>query len=99
MLLFHNISTGGRNGHAKRCRGLHHRCLVCYPVVEMVQRLAFEKCNVTVYNLKDDLKAFERAKAAGVQRVPMVLVDDQPSQGCQSAPVTEIGLRATGIGA
>ena len=74
-------------------------CPLCEPVVEMVNRLACSNCKVTVYNVKDNVKAQERAKAAGVTRVPMVLVDGKPASCCLSGAVTEEGLRASGIGA
>lgn len=74
-------------------------CPLCEPVVELVKRVACSSCDVTVYNTKDDPKAADRAKAAGVTRVPMVLVDGRPAACCVSGPVTEEGLRAAGIGA
>ena len=74
-------------------------CPLCDPVVEMVKRVACMSCEVTVYNIKDDAQAAERAKAAGVTRVPMVLVDGNPASCCASGPVTEEGLRAAGMGA
>lgn len=73
-------------------------CPVCDPVVELVRRLACDSCEVTVYNVRDDPKAAERATAAGVRRVPMVLVDGEPAACCQGGPVTEAGLRAAGLG-
>lgn len=74
-------------------------CPLCDPVVEMVRQLACDNCEVTVHDLKDDPHAAERAKAAGVQRVPMVLVDGKPAECCYVGAVTEAGLRAAGIGA
>ena len=74
-------------------------CPLCEPVVAMVQRLACPNCEVTVHNLQDDPQAAERARAAGVERVPMVLVDGRPAECCQVGAVTEDGLRAAGIGA
>jgi DNA-binding transcriptional MerR regulator/glutaredoxin len=74
-------------------------CPLCDPVVELVKRIACDDCDVTVYNLHDDADAAERAKALNVHRVPMVLVNGQPADGCQFDPVTEAGLRAAGIGA
>jgi DNA-binding transcriptional MerR regulator len=73
-------------------------CPVCKPVLELVQRVACPSCDVTVYNVKDDPQAGARAKAANVQRLPMVLVDGKPADCCQVGPVTEAGLRAAGIG-
>jgi len=74
-------------------------CPVCDPVVELVKRIACGSCDVTVYNVKDDPRAAERARAANVQRLPMVLVDGKPAVCCEAGPVTEAGLRAAGIGA
>ncbi len=73
-------------------------CPLCEPAVEMVKRVACSGCDVTVHNTKDDPKAAARAIAAGVTRVPMVLVDGIPAACCGSGPVTEEGLRAAGIG-
>lgn len=75
-------------------------CPLCEPVVTLVRQIACDQCDVTVYNLSDDPQAAERAKSAGVERVPMVLVDGQPADCCAAGgPVTEAGLRAAGIGA
>jgi len=74
-------------------------CPLCEPVVEMVQRLACPSYDVAVYNVKNDANAVERARAAGVARLPMVLVDGKPAECCQVGPVTEAGLRTAGIGA
>jgi uncharacterized Zn finger protein (UPF0148 family) len=74
-------------------------CPICDPVVELVRRIVCPNCDVTVYNVKDDPRAAERAKAANVQRLPMVLVDGNPAECCQVGSVTEAGLRAAGVGA
>jgi DNA-binding transcriptional MerR regulator len=73
-------------------------CPLCEPVVEMVKRIACDQCEVTVHNLQE-AEGARRAQEAGVQRVPMVLVDGKPAECCQAGPVTEAGLRAAGIGA
>jgi DNA-binding transcriptional MerR regulator/glutaredoxin len=74
-------------------------CPLCEPVVELVQRVACTDCEVTVHNIKDDAGAAERAKAAGVVRVPMVLIDGKPAECCTSSgAITEEGLCAAGIG-
>jgi hypothetical protein len=74
-------------------------CPLCDPVVDMVQRVVCSSCEVTVYNVRDDAKAVDRAKALGVTRVPMVLVNGQPATCCAAGPVTEDGLRTAGLGA
>ena len=75
-------------------------CPLCDPVVKLVQEVACDGCEVTVHNL-NDAQAAERARAAGVNRVPMVLVDGKPAGCCTAASgaVTEEGLRAAGVGA
>lgn len=75
-------------------------CPLCEPVVKLVQDIACGSCDVTVYNMKENPNAQERAKAAGVTRVPFVLVDGKPASCCQSGElITEETLRAAGIGA
>jgi len=75
-------------------------CPLCDPVVKLVQQVACGGCEVTVHDLRSDAEAAERLKAAGVQRVPAVLVDGKPAQCCASSgAVTEEGLRAAGVGA
>ena len=73
-------------------------CPLCDPVVEMVQRLACDNCDVTIHDLRD-AEAARHARAAGVHRAPMVLVNGQPAACCEAGPVTEAGLRAAGVGA
>ena len=74
-------------------------CPLCDPVVKLVEQVACDSCDVTVHNL-NDAQAAERAKAAGVKRVPMVLVDGKPAECCTSSgAVTEEGLRTVGVGA
>ena len=83
---------------ARRVEVFTAGCPLCEPVVELVQRIACDQCDVTVYHL-NDAEGARRASEANVQRVPMVLVDGKPAECCQSGPVTEAGLRAAGIGA
>lgn len=70
-------------------------CPLCDPVVKLVQEVVCDNCDVTVYNVKDNAEAAERAKALGIVRVPMVLVDGKLAECCTSSgAVTEEGLRA-----
>jgi DNA-binding transcriptional MerR regulator len=73
-------------------------CPVCDPVVQLVQRVACPTCVVTILNVKDDPQAADRAKAANVQRLPLVLVDGKLLECCATGPVTEAALRAAGVG-
>jgi glutaredoxin 3 len=86
------------NQAKRKVEGFTAGCPLCEPVVELVQRIACASCDVTVHNLNEDPQAAARARAAGVHRVPMVLVDGKPADCCQTGPVTEAGLRAAGIG-
>lgn len=75
-------------------------CPSCDPVVKLVQDTACGSCNVTVHNTKDDPKAQERAKAAGISRFPFLLVDGKPASCCENGgAITQETLRAAGIGA
>lgn len=74
-------------------------CAVCAPTVELVKRIACDDCDVTVHNVTDDPQAADRARTAGVRRIPAVLVDGALAACCEAGPVTEAGLRASGIGA
>ena len=75
-------------------------CPLCDPVVKLVQEVACSSCAVTVHDLRSNPQAAERLRAAGVERVPMVLVDGKPAECCSSSgAVTEAGLRAAGVGA
>ena len=92
-------SEGRATEMARKVEVFTAGCPLCEPVVQMVRRLACPNCDVTIHNLNDDPQAAERAKAAGVRRVPMVLVDGKPAGCCEVGQVTEAGLRAAGIGA
>ena len=83
---------------ARRVEVFTAGCPLCEPVVQLVQRMACDQCDVTIYNLSEPEGA-RRAQEANVHRVPMVLVDGKPAECCQAGPVTEAGLRAAGVGA
>ena len=73
-------------------------CPLCEPVVALVQQIACDGCDVTVHNLHEPAGA-TRARETNVHRAPMVLVDGKPADCCAVGPVTEVGLRAAGVGA
>jgi MerR family transcriptional regulator, copper efflux regulator len=73
-------------------------CPICDPVVQLVRRIACPSCNLTLHNVKDDPQAAQRAKAAKISRLPMVLVDGKLLECCQIGTVTEAALRAAGVG-
>lgn len=71
-------------------------CPACDDVVQLVNRLGCDSCEVVVLSMRDAAVA-ERAQALGIRTVPAVLVDGQLAPCCQTGP-TEAGLRAAGLG-
>ncbi len=73
--------------------------------MDLVERIAGEREELVVYNLRpvvhlgEGVRGWQRAREAGVVRVPTVLVDGKAVEACQGGPVTEAGLRGVGIGA
>ncbi len=73
--------------------------------MDLVERIAGEREELVVYNLRpalhleDGARGWRRAREAGVARVPTVLVDGKAVDACQGGAVTEGDLRAAGIGA
>ena len=82
---------------ARRVEVFTAGCPLCEPVVELVQRVAGDCCEVVIHSLNDP-GGVRRAHEANVHRVPMVLVDGKPADCCEIGPVTEAGLRAAGVG-
>jgi len=72
-------------------------CPLCDDVVELVQDLACDSCNVRTVHLQDD-DGQERAEEVGVETVPAVAVDGTLANCCQGRGVEEEALRAAGIG-
>lgn len=72
-------------------------CPVCNDVVEMVQRIACDYCDVEVLDM-NDARVAARAEALGVRRMPAVAVDGKLAACCTGGEVTEEALRAEGIG-
>jgi DNA-binding transcriptional MerR regulator len=91
-------ATGKEKKMARKVEVFTAGCPLCEPVVEMVQRIACDQCDVTIHSL-NEADGARRAREAGVERVPMVLVDGAPAECCRTGPVTEAGLRAAGVGA
>ncbi|WP_263840436.1 thioredoxin family protein [Salinibacter sp.] len=72
-------------------------CPLCDDVVDLVQSLACESCDVQVVSLQEEAGA-QRAEAVGVATVPAVAVNGTLADCCQGGGVDEQALRATGIG-
>ena len=72
-------------------------CPACDSTVEFVKSIACPSCEVEVLDMHDAAIA-QRASAAGVQRVPAILVDGKLAECCKGSAVNEQSLRALGVG-
>ncbi len=77
-------------------------CPLCDEAVKMVRELACERCEVTVYDLREGCATNEcREKVAryGIHRVPTVVVDGKLVDCCgPQAPISRRALRNAGVG-
>lgn len=76
-------------------------CMLCDEAVKLVESLACDSCDVTVYDLREGCatnECREKAKLYGVTRVPTVVIDGKIADCCQVGPVSERSLRAAGLG-
>lgn len=72
-------------------------CPLCEDVVELVEGIACDSCDVRVLSLQDD-GGERRAREVGVESVPAVAVNGSLAPCCQGRGVNEDDLRAAGIG-
>ena len=72
-------------------------CPLCDDVVDLLQSLACDSCDVQTVSLQDEAGA-RRAEEVGVATVPAVAVDGTLADCCQGRGVDEDDLRAAGIG-
>lgn len=76
-------------------------CPVCDPVVKMVNELACDNCEVTIYDMIkqcDDKTCLNKAKEYGVLRIPAVAIDGKLLNCCESNAITREALEEAGIG-
>ena len=71
-------------------------CSVCDRLIDLVERIACDSCDVTVVDIRDAAAA-RRAESLGVRSVPAVTVDGRLADCCRGGP-TEADLRREGIG-
>jgi len=83
--------------HKRRVEVFTAGCPVCQGVVDMVNELICQDCDVTVYNLNKN-EGVEEARAYGVTAMPSVVVNGQLLDCCKRGPVTKEDLEAAGIG-
>lgn len=72
-------------------------CPACQDVIALVQSIACESCEVTVHPMTD-IEVAKRARAAGIRRVPAVMIDGQLAACCAGPGVIEDTLRQGGLG-
>ena len=76
-------------------------CLVCEPIVKMVNELACESCDVQIYNLVElceDEVCINKVKSYGVQRIPAIAVNGQLLDCCRDLSITKEALIQAGVG-
>ncbi len=75
-------------------------CPFCEPVVEMVEGLAGEECEVTIHNLsKDNPDAMQKIKSYTINRLPAVAVEGQLIDCCNLRGISKDDLIRAGVGA
>ena len=72
-------------------------CPLCDDVVELVQELVCDSCEVQTVSLQDDAGR-RRADEVGMQSVPAVVINGALAACCEGRGVDESALRAVGIG-
>ena len=72
-------------------------CCYCDGVIDLVNRLAWDSCEVTVVDMKDTSVSV-RAAQLGIKAVPAVVVDGVLAECCVGRGVDETALRNAGIG-
>lgn len=72
-------------------------CPACTELVELVQRLACDSCEVSVLDMNDTAVS-DRARELGINVVPAVVIDGELAGCCRGVGPTEQSLRDAGIG-
>jgi glutaredoxin len=74
-------------------------CPLCDETVKMVQDLACESCEISIYNLQSKTPEYlEKAKSYGVNSVPTVVVNGKVLGCCKRGRITREDLETAGIG-
>lgn len=76
-------------------------CPVCEPVVKMVNEMACDSCEVTVYNLVeqcDSKVCVDKMKEYNVTSLPAVAVNGKLLSCCENRGVSKAELAAAGVG-
>ncbi len=76
-------------------------CPVCQPTVDLVNELACDSCEVTVYDLNkgcDTMECREKAEKYGITKLPAIAVNGSLLDCCKTGSITKDALIAAGIG-
>lgn len=71
-------------------------CPLCDETVKLVNELSCPNCDVIVYNLKEE--GIDKAREYGINSVPTVVVNGKILDCCARRKLTEVDLKAAGIG-
>ncbi len=71
-------------------------CYLCDEAVKLVESIACDSCDVSVYNLNNEGQ--DKARAYGIASVPTVVVDGKIADCCRKGNVSKSELMAAGIG-
>ena len=72
-------------------------CPVCQKVVDLVESLACDSCEVDVLDMRDPAVA-QRADDLGVESVPAVLIDGKLAACCEGQGIDEAALMKAILG-
>ncbi|MEX2591854.1 MAG: thioredoxin family protein [Anditalea sp.] len=89
------------NNNKRKIEVFTSGCPVCQPVVDMVQSLACDNCEVTIYDLVrqcDSQECTTKIKTYGIKRLPAVAVDGQLLSCCDQGGVSKEALQEAGVG-
>jgi len=76
-------------------------CPVCDPVVKMIEELACDECEVTIYDLVkqcDDKTCLTKMNDYGIQKIPAVAVNGKLLECCENEGISKEALIEAGIG-
>lgn len=76
-------------------------CPVCDPVVKMVEAMACDQCEVTVYDLVkqcDDKTCLSKLEEYQIKRVPAIAVNGKLLNCCQVQEISKEELIKAGVG-
>jgi len=72
-------------------------CPFCEDTVNLVNKLAFESCEVSILDMKI-LEVANRAKTLGIRSVPAIVIDGKLADCCADRGPDDATLQAAGLG-